>query len=305
MIQTSCIFAAMSIFFAVLAVSAFLEREEVDIIRRLNEISSRGEEIVIDIRDAELQKSFTERVIRPLLGKATKTFNKLLPTSFIEELHPSLNQAGNPGGLVAGEYLTIKVLCIIVVSLLGIPLFNKLSFYQMVAVVAGVVLGLWILPDYYLIRLARNRGLEIERSMPDVLDLLTVSIEAGYGWDAALMKVTEKRKGALAREFRQVAQEVKMGKPRRKALRDLATRVNVDSLTTFTTAIIQADQLGLRLGDVLRTQSELIRHKRRQEIEEEAMKAPIKMLVPMLIFIFPVIFIVLLGPAVVQMLKVL
>ncbi|NLI70476.1 MAG: type II secretion system F family protein [Firmicutes bacterium] len=305
MIQTSCIFAAMSIFFAVLAVSAFLEREEVDIIRRLNEISSRGEEIVIDIRDAELQKSFTERVIRPLLGKATKTFNKLLPTSIIEELQPKLNQAGNPGGLVAGEYLTIKVLCIIVVSLLGIPLFNKLSFYQMVAVVAGVVLGLWILPDYYLIRLARNRGLEIERSMPDVLDLLTVSIEAGYGWDAALMKVTEKRKGALAREFRQVAQEVKMGKPRRKALRDLATRVNVDSLTTFTTAIIQADQLGLRLGDVLRTQSELIRHKRRQEIEEEAMKAPIKMLVPMLIFIFPVIFIVLLGPAVVQMLKVL
>ncbi|MFY9115303.1 MAG: type II secretion system F family protein [Dethiobacteria bacterium] len=305
MIHTACIFAALSIFFIILAISAFLEREKVDIIDRLQKISYRGEEMVIDIRDAELQKSFTDRVIRPTLKKVARAFNKLLPTSIVEELQPKLNRAGNPGGLLAGEYLTIKVLCIIVVSLLGIPIFVKLSFFQMIMAVAGVVLGIWILPDYYLTSLANKRAREIEKSMPDILDLLTVSVEAGYGWDAALIKVTEKRKGPLAEEFQRVAQEVKMGKPRRDALRDLAIRINVDSVTTFTTAIIQADQLGLSLGDVLRVQSDQIRHKRRQEIEEEAMKAPIKMLIPMLIFIFPVIFIVLLGPAVVQILKVL
>ena len=139
--------------------------------------------------------------------------------------------------------------------------------------------------------------------MPDVLDLLTVSVEAGLGFDAALQRVVQKMTGAISVEFAKTLQEIKMGKHRREALRDLGLRTGIDDLNTFISAIVQADQLGVSIGNVLRVQSEQMRRKRRQRIEEKAMKAPIKMLIPMVLFIFPTIFIVLLGPAAMQMIE--
>lgn len=305
MIQFISFFAAFSLFFMLLALAAFMEREKVDVIDRLKKISVRSDDAVVDIRDAELQRPLRDRLIRPMLDKITKFLNRMMPTSILVNLQPKLNRAGNPGGLTAGEYLTVKILCMTVGALAGIPFLLNLDFFRMVLFIAGGMLAVWVIPDFYLKNLAQQRSKEIEKSMPDILDLLTVSVEAGYGWDAALLKVTEKRKGPLAREFQRVAQEVTMGKPRRDAMRDLAQRVNIDCVTTFVTAVVQADQLGLSLGQVLRSQSDKIRHKRKQEVEEEAMKAPIKMLIPMVVFIFPVVFIVLLGPALLQIIRVL
>jgi tight adherence protein C len=137
--------------------------------------------------------------------------------------------------------------------------------------------------------------------LPDVLDLLTVSVEAGLGFDQAVVKVIEKFKGPLAEEFHRTLQEVRMNKPRREALRALADRVGIDDLTAFIAALIQADQLGVSIAKVLRIQSDQMRIKRRQRAEEQAQKASIKMLFPLIFFIFPAMFIVLLGPAVLSM----
>jgi tight adherence protein C len=151
----------------------------------------------------------------------------------------------------------------------------------------------------------KQRQLQIINSLPDILDLLTVSVEAGLGFDGALQKVTEKTKGLLAMEFNRLLQEIRMGKSRRDALRDLAERIRVEELSALVSSIIQADQLGVSIGNVLRLQSAQIRLQRRQRAEEKAMKAPIKMLIPLVLFIFPTIFLVLLGPAAIEMYTIL
>jgi len=166
----------------------------------------------------------------------------------------------------------------------------------------GCVAG-WLLPDVVLSSKVRQRKEQVEKSLPDVLDLITVCVEAGLGFDAAMVKVVEKSKGVLADELSLVLQEIRMGKPRREALREMADRIAVDDLSNFVGSVIMADQLGISIGNVLRTQSKEARQKRRQRVEEAAMKAPVKMLIPMVIFIFPAVFIVLLGPAAIQIMR--
>lgn len=129
-------------------------------------------------------------------------------------------------------------------------------------------------------------------------------IEAGLGFDGAMVKVVEKSEGVLPGELHLVIQEIRMGKPRRKALREMAERLGVDELSSFVGSVIMAEQLGIGMGNVLRMQSKEIRQKRRQRVEETAMKAPVKMLIPMVMFIFPAIFIILLGPAALQIMRV-
>lgn len=144
----------------------------------------------------------------------------------------------------------------------------------------------------------------IQKQLPDALDLLTVSVEAGLGFDAALVHLTEKMKGPLIEEFARVLQEIRIGVPRRDALHAIGTRCKVEDLSIFVSSIVQADQLGVSVSQVLRVQSVSMRDKRRQRAQELAMKAPVKMLLPMVVFIFPTIFIILLGPAVIQMIAI-
>jgi len=148
-------------------------------------------------------------------------------------------------------------------------------------------------------KIARRKA-NLMHELPDVLDLLTVSVEAGLGFDGALIKLSEKMKGDMVDEFTRMLQEMRIGVPRREALRSLAKRCNTQDVTLFTGALIQADQLGVSIAKVLRIQSVEMRDKRRQRAEEQAMKAPVKMLFPLVFFIFPAILIVLLGPALLQ-----
>lgn len=253
----------------------------------------------------ELSKPFVERIGRPLVRMLARQTGRLMPQRTRVVLQKKLTLAGNPGSLTPNEFLGIQyglALCIGIAWVLFVPLFKLSGNSVMWGMGLGMVSG-FFLPDLYLRQKAAFRKDEIERSLPDVLDLLTVSVEAGLGFDAALHKVVEKVKGTVSEEFYRTLQESQMGKPRREALRDLANRVGVDELTTFVGAVIQADQLGVSIGNVLRIQSEQIRRKRRQKAEELAMKAPIKMLLPLVLFIFPTIFIVLLGPAVIQIIE--
>lgn len=277
------------------------EPAKVDLQGRLKNVITY--EDFTDIRQAELSIPLSERLLRPLLGLLSTLASKLLPAEIVQAIEKKVLQSGRPGGFSARDYLGMKV-----IFALGLPLFlytvtggvlePKTAFLIVIAGIVG-----WRLPDMQLNGKVRRRSDLMEKTFPDTLDLLTVSVEAGLGFDGALAKVVEKSEGPVADEFRRVLQEVKMGKTRREALRDFADRSGVDDIKTFTGAIIQSDQLGLNIGKTLKNQAEQMRRKRRQRIEEKAMKVPVKMLIPLVVFIFPTIFIVLLGPALIQIIE--
>lgn len=258
------------------------------------------------VREQELKASFYRRVFKPLLIKMSLLMVKILPAEKEAELGQKIAKAGIGDKVAPRELLLIKYLAAAgtagLLWFLG-GIIGKNIFQVILLGTVGLGLG-WFLPDFHINRKGSARKRAIEMGLPDVLDLLTVSVEAGLGFDGALIKVVEKTKGVLSEEFRMMLQEIKMGKPRIDALRDMSRRADVDDLSTFTGSVILADQLGISIGNILRLQSEQIRQKRRQRAEEAAMKAPIKMLIPMVLFIFPSIFLVLLGPAVIQMVNI-
>jgi tight adherence protein C len=270
------------------------------------EIEQRVAEVVsrptTTVREQELKVPFYRRAVKPILVKMSLWMIKVLPAEKEVQLGRKLVKANLNEAIAPRELLVIKYLVAIGAAALFWMFAGMLgkSFMQSVVLcAAGLGLG-WYMPDYYINSKGLNRTRDIEKSLPDVLDLLTVSVEAGLGFDGALMKVVEKTKSALSQEFSLMLKEIKMGKPRLEAMRDMSNRVDVDDLSTFTGSVIMADQLGVSIGNILRLQSEQIRQKRRQRVEEMAMKAPVKMLIPMVLFIFPAIFVVLLGPAAIK-----
>lgn len=253
----------------------------------------------------KLQKPFKERIIRPLLLYLSEISGQWVPAQIRTKLQQKLILAGTPGGLGSGEFITLQLGSAVILGILLLTLgqFLHWSFKtKILMILVGTSFG-YLIPELLLKNQIKKRQQIILHNLPDILDLLTVSVEAGLGFDGALFKVTEKSKGILSQEFNRVLQEIRMGKSRREALRDLADRIQVEELSALVSSIIQADQLGVSMGNVLRLQSAQIRLQRRQRAEEKAMKAPIKMLIPLLLFIFPTIFLVLLGPAAIQILK--
>lgn len=255
-----------------------------------------------DIED-ELAKPFAQRILAPLKGDLATTLTKLTPRSMRILIERKLTMAGGFGKLSSAEFLTVMgflaaalpVIAGTLGVLAGAP-GNKIIGFVLLAFLASQLLPVLLLQH----RIARRKRC-IQKDLPDVLDLLTVSVEAGLGFDGALAKLAEKMKGALVDEFSRVLQEMRMGVARREAITAMGTRCDVPDLSLFTASLVQADQLGVSIGNVLRVQSAAMREKRRQRAEEKAMKAPIKMLLPLVLFIFPSLFVVLLGPAIIQM----
>lgn len=254
-------------------------------------------------RDEELSRSFWDRVARPALSRLGFAISRLTPQAVRDSTRKKLAQAGNPWKMQASDFLAIKAVMVIVFGTLGFFLTLRVGLAR--ASLVGLLLGIagGIVPDLILAQLKEKRAREIQKALPDVLDLLTVSVEAGLGFDSAMAKVVEKQRGPLAEELGRVLQDIRVGKSRREALRDLANRTTVDDLAGFAAAVIQADQLGVSIGNILRIQSDQMRTRRRQRAEEAAMKAPIKILIPLVFFIFPTLFVVLLGPAAIQLIR--
>jgi tight adherence protein C len=253
--------------------------------------------------EEKLSASFTDRVLKPIVLRLSEKLTNLVPTQKSVGLQKRLLLAGNPGDISPGEFMLIQYGLMVGLALLALLLGLSGSWQPTMILVAagtGAIIG-FILPSFFLKSRSSARILEIQQNLPDVLDLLTVSVEAGLGFDAALVKVVDKTKGVLAEMFNRMLQEIKMGKPRREALKDMAQNAGNEDLQSFISSLVQADQLGISIGNVLRIQSDQMRGKRRQIAEEKAMKAPIKMLIPMILFIFPTMFIVLLGPAMIQL----
>jgi tight adherence protein C len=259
-----------------------------------------------NLEELELQTPFFERTVRPLAGRLSGTVSRYTSSSFTARTEKNLAMAGNPGDLRVADWMGIKAIFAAIFAVIFFLIFNfVLSTGLLMAVVlgaAGVAVG-YIAPEFWLSRRIRARQKSIILQIPDALDLLTISVRAGLGFDAALGKVVEKMQGPLVDEFRRALAEVRVGKARRDALRDIVPRTEVPALTNFIGAIIQAEQLGVSISKVLQVQSEQLRIERRQRAEEMAAKAPIKMLFPLVGCIFPSLFIVILGPAIILIMK--
>jgi tight adherence protein C len=257
-----------------------------------------------NLEEIELQAPLIDRTLRPLMARLSGQMGKVASTSFTQQTEKRLALAGNPNDLRTADWLGVKAIGAIVGGILFLLLFVipgiiKVPFIIGIAMIFAGILAGYTVPEFWLGGRVKRRQKEILLGIPDALDLLTISVRAGLGFDGALGKVVEKLKGPLTEEFRRALAEIRVGKPRRDALRDIVGRTEVPALTNFIGAIIQAEQLGVSISKVLQVQSEQLRIERRQRAEEMAAKAPIKMLFPLVGCIFPSLFIVILGPAII------
>ena len=273
--------------------------DEYNLQERLNEYSIRGEQP--NLEEIEMSRPFTERIVYPVARKFGEIAIRFTPQNALQTTEHKLELAGNPGRIDPTTFLALRFvglgafggIMILVFSITDLqwPLGRKLLIGAVMT-----VLG-FFLPEMWLSSTISRRQKKIRLAMPDALDLLTICVEAGLGFDAAMNKVVEKWESELSLAFSRCLREMQLGKLRRDALRDMADRIGITEMTSFVAAVIQSEQLGVSMAKVLRIQSDQMRVRRRQRAEEEAHKAPIKMLIPMAGLIFPTLMIVLLTPA--------
>jgi tight adherence protein C len=268
-------------------------------------VQARLEQLVVQpktLEEFELQQPFFDRVVRPVIKRLSRVGARGDQGGMIARTDAKLEKAGYPGGLRGADWMGVKILATIVVAVLffflGLLIGKGSPALGFVFALVGAAIG-FIAPEFWLGGRIKKRSMDMILQLPDALDLLTISVEAGLGFDAALAKVVEKMDGALVVEFRQALAEIRMGRTRREALRDIVSRADAQPVANFIGAIVQAEQLGVPIAKVLQIQSQQLRIERRQRAEEAAAKAPVKMLFPMVGCIFPTIFIVILGPAIV------
>jgi tight adherence protein C len=285
---------------AVLVYAAMkMPRNQTPLDSRLSEYA--GREVPISLEEIELQQPFQERIILPILKAVSDLIVRITPAANIRAVQKKLELAGNPWNVEAPVYWSLQIVFALLLGglLLFLFLFGSLKlawFLSLGIVILGAVFG-YFFPGLYLDSRIRARQENIRKALPDALDLLTICVEAGLGFDSAMSKVTEEWENELAAAFGRVIQEIRLGKLRRDALRDMAERVGLPELTSFVAAVVQSEQLGVSMSRVLRIQADQMRLKRRQIAEEKARQAPVKMMIPLVFLIFPSILIVLLGPA--------
>jgi len=292
-----CIFAAL--FLLAAAIGGFTpERTGVNrSIAVINALTKAPEEM-----RQELEPPFSERVLLPLLARLQGIGRRFSPDDAAERLREKLELAGNPHGWTVERVLAGRVLGF-VVALAASLLFCVavgIHFLPTLAVVVGVSLAGYRAPNFYLYQRAYDRANALRRELPDALDLLTISVESGLGFDAACAQVARNSEGPLGQEFARMLQEMQIGRGRAEALRGLGARTSVPEVSGFAGAMVQADAFGIPVSQVLRVQSSEMRVKRRQWAEEAAQKVPIKILVPLIFCILPCLFIAVLGPAAIE-----
>ena len=272
------------------------------VMARLAEATQRGE--AVSLEQMELQQPFSERVLLPIMEKIGEISTRFTPQKLLQETTLKLELAGNPGRIDASTFLATRFVGaavfgggLLLISLLSA---TRWPFGRTVLVVSLFTVIGFFFPQLWLQGRINARQTEVRKALPDALDLLTICVEAGLGFDAAMSKVAEKWDNELSLMFARTIREVQLGKTQREALRDMADRIGLPELTSFVAAVIQSQQLGVSLAKVLRIQSDQLRMKRRQYAEELAHKAPVKMIIPMALLTFPSIMIILMAPAAFQ-----
>ncbi len=251
--------------------------------------------------DDVLAQSFSDRIIKPTFQALLTRLGNMTPTKNRDRLRLELLMASNPGNLSTTAFTGLKWVAGLAIGLLAAS-YGKLVFSLPLAQVAligvgGILLGTYY-PGYWLKNRIKKRNAAIKKALPDALDMLTIVVDAGMGFDQALIKLRERWKNELTLEFERVVNEMRMGVRKMDALHNMAERSDVPELRSFIAVMIQTDRLGISISNVLHVQSQQMRVRRRQEAEEEAHKAPIKMLIPIMFFILPALFAIILGPAI-------
>jgi len=296
---------AIAVVLVVIGIRNPYSENDMRLFERLGDFSKSGEQV--DLEKLELSLPFTERVIYPLARKLGEITLRFTPQNWISRINRRLELAGRSSKVDATVFLTLQFIfglliggfTFTILKLLGnnIPS-GRVFLFTLVMTLLG-----FYLPHFQLSSSITNRQKQVRKDMPDALDLLTICVEAGLGFDAAMARVAEKWNSPLSMAFARVIQEVQLGKLRREALHDMQENIGISELTSFVAAIIQSEQLGVSMSKVLRVQADQMRVRRRQLAEEEAHKAPIKMLIPMAFLMFPSLLIILLAPAVLQIIK--
>jgi tight adherence protein C len=256
----------------------------------------------VDLRQEELEGSAFDRMLLPGARRIGLGVVRLTPFDLHARINEKLVYAGNPVGMDAERVVALKIVGGVVGSVAGALLTALLPLAFPLEVVFIIVVALvgYTLPSAQLSQMAATRQRQIQKSLPDVMDLLTISVEAGLGFDAALAQVTHNVPGPLSEEMARLLQEVQIGVSRSDAFRHLGDRTSVTELQSFVLSMIQADLFGVSIANVLRAQSRELRQKRRQRAEEIAQKIPVKLLFPMIFLVLPALFIVVIGPGIIK-----
>ncbi|MBI3522445.1 MAG: type II secretion system F family protein [Chloroflexi bacterium] len=288
-------FSLLAFLAVLLIVGSFVIGSQLDPVQaRLQQIAVRPR----SLEELELQRPLSERLFKPIINGFSRLVGRFYPANTVDSLRLKLKRAGMESTSVE-FFLGVKGFAAIVGLFAGSALLNLMTSDTTPTIfgaIGGLIVG-FMAPDFVIGSRAGGRNTKVLEALPDALDLLTISVEAGLGFDAAIVKVTEKLKGPLSDEFKRAAQEQRVGKSRQETLRGIGERVDVKELQNFISAIIQADQLGVSMSKVLRIQSEQLRGARRQRAEEKAARAPILIMLPTIGCIFPSLFIVILAPA--------
>jgi tight adherence protein C len=262
-------------------------------------LAGYGGEKPLSIEEVELSRPFSERFLRPMIERLGSMLSRSTPQKQRQDMMNRLEMAGRPGNLTPEDFTAVRLVAAAVMAavglLLGLLFANPL--YLVVSLIAGTVVGFY-LPVLWLKQKVDARRTEIQKGLPDAMDLLVIAVDAGLGFDAALARVTDKYRNALSDQFAKVLREVSLGRPRLEAMDEMGRASGVEDLHNFIQAIIQSEQFGTGIGKILRIQADEMRRKRRQRAQEKAAQATLKMMLPMVGCIFPTLWIVLLGPAV-------
>lgn len=295
LLGTVLIFGALFITFAAVGGVATERRGVSRSIEVLEAMTSAPEEL-----KAELDRPFTERVLEPLYNRAQRIGRRITGADQVERIRQKLDRAGNPPGWTVDRVATGKVLGVVagfvISAFLAFVVFKLGLGPALLLVIGGSVLGFQA-PNIYLYNESTKRDGVMQKALADAIDLLTISVEAGLGFDAALQQVARNTEGPLAAEFGRVLQEMQIGRGRIDALRAMGERASLPDIRSFVSAMVQADSFGIPIAQVLRVQSAEIRVKRRQRAEEKAAQVPVKIMIPVVLFILPCLMIVVIGPA--------
>jgi tight adherence protein C len=257
----------------------------------------------VSLREMEMRQPFSDRVVTPLLRRGGELFARTTPARQRESLQITINQAGRYS-LDTGTFLVLRAAAALCLLLVGLMLGSLLGGGLIAIVLTALFGGIgYVMPLLWLKRLAAQRVKEMRRALPDVMDLLTITVRAGLSFDAALARVAERYRGTpVGQEFTQVLQEVRLGKPRLDALTALGSRSSLEEMQSFTQAVVQSEQMGIGIGKILEAQATDLRGARIQQAKEKAGRSTLLMLLPMIGCIFPTLFIILLGPALIALL---
>ncbi len=273
------------------------EREVDPLEERLAEFAERGE--MASLHEIEMSQSFLERIIIPMANKLGELALRITPQKALDQIQHKLEMAGNPRGIEPTTFFASRFIFAVVFGALMVLVYKDqlFKFTNFLITIFTIIFG-FIMPNMLIDAKIARRQDSVRKALPDALDLLTICVEAGLGFDAAMRKVADKWDNELSIAFSRSLQEIQLGKLRREALRDMAERIGAAEFESFVAAVIQSEQLGVSMAKILRIQADDMRVRRRQRAEQKAQRAPVLMLLPMAFLIFPTILIIMMGPAV-------